>query len=327
MTTQTNSANSARPAKLKGIALNLITGFLGAGKTTLLRHVLAHRAPGERIAVLVNEFGEIGIDGALLATDGVQVKEVPGGCLCCANGLPFKVALNTLLKQARPTRVLVEPTGLGHPQQLLAQLAAPEYRDVLDVRATLCVIDPMAARDSRVGDSELFAQQLASADVLVLNHADRAGTDDYAALEALLHRLGLDAVPRVTARRGDIDPALLDAPLRSRGNFLLLAPPADAGIVHDGACWPASVIFPHDDLLSLLLALPTRRIKGVLHTDQGWLEINATPALGEWRACGPGPDSRVEALFDRDADRPSLQAILDCLRTDATGSNTKTDLT
>lgn len=314
MTTELHPGRPVPPPRLHGIGLNLVTGFLGAGKTTVLRHLLAQRRPGERMAVLVNEFGEIGIDGALLAGDDVQVREVPGGCLCCANGLSFKVALNALLKQARPTRVLVEPTGLGHPQQLLAQLAAPEYRNVLDVRATMCVVDPVAARDPRVGDSELFAQQLASADVLVINHADRAADGDRAALDALLRRFGLDAVPCVVTQRGRIDPALLDAPTRPRGGFRLLPPPADHGIVHDGARWPAAVVFPHDDLLSLLLTLPTRRIKGVLHTDQGWLEINATPELGEWRACNPGPDNRVEALFDAGVERPSLQAILDCLR-------------
>lgn len=300
-------------APLRGVAINLVTGFLGAGKTTLIRHLLAQRRGDERVAVLVNEFGDIGIDGALLAADGVMVKEVPGGCLCCANGLPFRVALNALLKQARPQRVLIEPTGLGHPLQLLAQLAAPEYGDVLDLRATLCVLDPVAARDPRVQGSDVFLQQLASADLFVLNHADRAGDDDIAALESLLARQGLAAVPRVTAVRGAIDPALLDTPRRARGNFLLLPPPADAGMTHDGAAWPAEIVFPHDDLLTLLLALPARRLKAVLHTDRGWLEINAAPELGEWRERGPAPDNRVEALFDAGDDHPSLQSILDCL--------------
>lgn len=306
-------SDSTGTAPLRGVAINLVTGFLGAGKTTLIRHLLAQRHGDERVAVLVNEFGDIGIDGALLAADGVMVKEVPGGCLCCANGLPFRVALNALLKQARPQRVLVEPTGLGHPLQLLAQLAAPEYADVLDLRATLCVLDPVAARDPRVQGSEVFLQQLASADLFVFNHADRAGADDIAALEALLSQQGLAAMPRVTAVRGAVDPALLDTPRRVRSGFLLLPPPAESGMTHDGAFWPADVVFPHDDLLTLLLALPARRLKAVLHTDRGWLEINAAPELGEWRERGPAADNRVEALFDAGDDHPSLQSILDCL--------------
>lgn len=93
---------------------NLITGFLGSGKTTTIRHLLAHKPDRERWAVLVNEFGEIGIDGALLADSGAVLKEIPGGCMCCVNGLPMQVGLNMLLQQAKPDRLLIEPTGLGH---------------------------------------------------------------------------------------------------------------------------------------------------------------------------------------------------------------------
>ena len=81
---------------------NLITGFLGSGKTTSILHLLAHKDPNEKWAVLVNEFGEVGIDGALLADSGALLKEIPGGCMCCVNGLPMQVGLNTLLRQGKP---------------------------------------------------------------------------------------------------------------------------------------------------------------------------------------------------------------------------------
>ena len=103
---------------------NLITGFLGSGKTTSILHLLAHKDPNEKWAVLVNEFGEVGIDGALLADSGALLKEIPGGCMCCVNGLPMQVGLNTLLRQGKPDRLLIEPTGLGHPKQIL-DLCAP----------------------------------------------------------------------------------------------------------------------------------------------------------------------------------------------------------
>ena len=93
--------------------------FLGSGKTTSILHLLANKDPAEKWAVLVNEFGEVGIDGALLADSGAMVKEIPGGCMCCVNGLPMQVGLNTLLRQGKPDRLLIEPTGLGHPKQIL----------------------------------------------------------------------------------------------------------------------------------------------------------------------------------------------------------------
>lgn len=302
-------------APVHGVAVNLVTGFLGAGKTTLIRSVLARRPPGERWAVLVNEFGELGVDGALLTQDGVYVKEVPGGCLCCANGVPFRIALNLLLRQARPQRLLIEPTGLGHPLQLLAQLEAPEYHGVLDLRGTLCVIDPLAARDERVRGSEVFAQQVASADLFVLNHADRAGEEDRQAVRALLVSLRADAgqLPTVSVAHGDIDPALLGTP-RTPAGWSLLPPPASHDYRHAGATWPSKVVFPHDDMLTLLLALPVARLKAVLHTDQGWLEINVAPELADWRARDPAADSRIEVIVAQATGLPDLKMLLDGLQ-------------
>jgi G3E family GTPase len=128
---------------------NLITGFLGSGKTTSILHLLANKDPAEKWAVLVNEFGEVGIDGALLADSGALIKEIPGGCMCCVNGLPMQVGLNTLLRQGKPDRLLIEPTGLGHPKQILDLLTAPVYEPWIDLRATLCLLDPRQLLDER----------------------------------------------------------------------------------------------------------------------------------------------------------------------------------
>lgn len=291
------------------VPLNLVTGFLGAGKTTLIRHLL--QTVPRRWGVLVNEFGEIGIDGALLAGTGAQVREVPGGCLCCTNGVPLRVALLEMLRRGRPEHVLIEPTGLGHPLQLLAQLEAPEWRGVLVPGATLCVVDPLAACRAEVRASDVFRQQLAAADVFVVNHADRAAPADLDALQVLLAQEGLAGVQRVTAVRGAIAASLLDTPRRARGWQLLPAPPRDSGFRHQGAVWPEGTVFAHDDVLSLLLALPVERLKAVLHTDRGWLQLNATTAVSDWQDAAPGTDSRIEIIVAADSDMPDLQTILD----------------
>ena len=131
---------------LKNIPCHLIAGPLGAGKTSLLRHLLAQRPADERWAVLVNEFGQIGLDAALLGDVGqqVQVAEIAGGCLCCVNGLPFQVGLNRLLRQARPDRLLIEASGLGHPQELLQQLGAAPWAGVLALQPLVLVLDASA---------------------------------------------------------------------------------------------------------------------------------------------------------------------------------------
>ena len=142
---------------------NLITGFLGSGKTTSILHLLANKDPAEKWAVLVNEFGEVGIDGALLADSGAMLKEIPGGCMCCVNGLPMQVGLNTLLRQGKPDRLLIEPTGLGHPKQILDLLTAPVYEPWIDLRATLCILDPRLLLDEKSVANDNFRDQLAAA--------------------------------------------------------------------------------------------------------------------------------------------------------------------
>lgn len=115
------------------VPTNVITGFLGVGKTSAILHLLSQKPVHERWAVLVNEFGEIGVDGSLFEgqhakEQGIFIREVPGGCMCCASGLPMEIALNQLLAKAKPGSLTVEPTGLGHPKEVLQVLSAEYYK-------------------------------------------------------------------------------------------------------------------------------------------------------------------------------------------------------
>ena len=90
------------------VKTHIISGFLGAGKTTLLQHLLSQKPENERWAVLMNEFGQIGVDQQLLPqTDGYEVKELLGGCLCCASQLPMQIALSRLLSDSKPDRLFI----------------------------------------------------------------------------------------------------------------------------------------------------------------------------------------------------------------------------
>ncbi|MDO6425795.1 GTP-binding protein [Thalassotalea sp. 1_MG-2023] len=163
--------------KITAVPTNIITGFLGAGKTSAILQLLNNKPSNERWAVLVNEFGEIGVDGSFIKAinsthKGVFIREVPGGCMCCAAGVPMQIALNQLLSQANPDRLLIEPTGLGHPKEVLNVLSAEHYQEVLLLQKTLTLVDARNLNNARYTSHDTFNQQIAIADTVIGNKID-----------------------------------------------------------------------------------------------------------------------------------------------------------
>ena len=174
------------------IATNIITGFLGVGKTSAILDLLSQRTEKERVAVLVNEFGAVGIDGLLLSgqrttEEGISIAEVPGGCMCCASGPLTQVALNKLISSTRPQRLLIEPSGLGHPLEVLQLLNSEYYRDVLSLRKTVTLVDARKLNDTRYTSHPTYNQQIAIADIVVGNKQDLYQPVDK---ENLIHYVG-----------------------------------------------------------------------------------------------------------------------------------------
>jgi G3E family GTPase len=315
--------------------VNLITGFLGSGKTTTLLHLLANKPANENWAILVNEFGEIGIDGALLADRGATLKEIPGGCMCCVNGLPLQVGLNMLLKQAKPDRLIIEPTGLGHPKQLLNMLRAAVYQPWIQVDATLTLLDPRQLADARVVENENFRDQLVAADIIVANKSDRWSDEDRQRLQDWqLQFLGERQL--VEAAWGAIDPALLTQPaLADRAvpdaahHHHASRPQGLAALKLDGqARWRRALnegqgyascgwIFDEETVFDTIAALewarlaPVDRVKGVLRTSDGLVNINrqGEDLFIETRPTTP-PDSRIELIHHQPVDWNLLQTAL-----------------
>jgi len=315
---------------------NLVTGFLGSGKTTTLLHLLAQKPTDERWAVLVNEFGEIGIDGALLADSGAVLKEIPGGCMCCVNGLPMQVGLNTLLQRNTPDRLLIEPTGLGHPKQILAMLDSPSYAGWLDRQATLCLLDARQLADPHYLDNENFRDQLAAADIIVANKQDRYTAQDHARLAEWQQSHG-DGRPVVAATRGGIDIALLDMPRSSRrelpdgrhhhqqsapaSGLAALSLPGNTGwrraLNHGQGYHACGWIFDSDTLFDTIGLLewvrlaPVERVKAVMRITEGTLMVNRQGQdLQIETRPAPPLDSRVEVINPQPVDWNLLQHAL-----------------
>ncbi len=319
---------------------NLITGFLGSGKTTSILHLLAHKPADEKWAVLINEFGEVGIDGALLADSGALLKEIPGGCMCCVNGLPMQVGLNTLLRQGKPDRLLIEPTGLGHPKQILDILTAAVYEPWIDLRATLCVLDPRQLLDSKVMANDNFRDQLAAADVIISNKTDRMTAESEQAFDAWWQEHAGERL-HIGATHGNIDPKLLDLPRRnltplpesaehahSHGQkkrsgraqpagppTLATEPQQRSGLPACGWIFDADTTFDTIGLLEWARLAPVARVKGVMRIAEGLVRINrqGLDLHIETQNVAP-PDSRIELITESEADWNALQASLLKLR-------------
>jgi len=314
--------------KITNTPTNLVMGFLGVGKTTAILDLIKQKPKHENWAVLVNEFGKIGIDGAIYANAGVTVKEIAGGCLCCAVGVPFQISLNRLLKEVRPDRLLIEPTGLGHPQKVLNMLVSGSNKQVLDVRASICLVDPEKLKDSRYTTHENFIDQIALSDVLVANKIDLA--DQHAI--RLFHQYAENSNPQKSliseTQQGQLDVSWLDLlrnPQRKaefpnahqQTKFSVNTPDHSLSNMADGYhssghIFPKETVFDYNLVDKVFKQLSLERIKGVINTDQGWFIINGSGNTIDYIATQASSKSRIETISRENSFQGVSNALSQC---------------
>lgn len=189
----------------------IVAGFLGSGKTTLVRHLLADaQRQGVRVAVVSNEFGELGIDRELLGNPADSYVELEGGCVCCRLSDELVETLQMLRERAKPDRVIVETSGIALPFDVQLNFWRDPIADWIEDDVAVVVVNAEqlhAGRDLL----ETFEHQVSSADLLLLNKVDLVPEASVPALEAALRELEPDA-PILRSVRGIVDPAALFPP-------------------------------------------------------------------------------------------------------------------
>lgn len=157
------------------IPTNLIVGFLGSGKTTAIAKLIEQRPVGENWSVLINEYGIVSIDHALVdsSREGIAVEELSGGCACCTQALMFQPLLAQFIRRTKPDRLILEPSGASHPANVVDILRGQCFSGSIDLRNIICLIDPKDFEDPRWRETALFQDQVQLADIVVLNWTDK----------------------------------------------------------------------------------------------------------------------------------------------------------
>ncbi|WP_221076479.1 CobW family GTP-binding protein [Agarivorans aestuarii] len=329
---------SSKRQPISAVPTNIITGFLGVGKTSAILQLMRNKPENERWAVLVNEFGEIGIDGALLKgqhqQQQVYIREVPGGCMCCAAGLPMQIALNQLLSESTPDRLLIEPTGLGHPKEVLQVLSSKYYQQVLALNKTITLVDARNLSDARYTSHETFNQQIAIADTVIGNKLDLYQTDEQQQLREYVAQHGRKVAQVLFSKKGQMDISCLqgatagsyapdehhhhghDKPLASeqvipeRG--YLKASNQGEGFSSIGWRFAPNKVFDRKKLCLLLLSLKVERIKAVFITSSGVFAYNYTSDGLSEAELDDCLESRIEVIADK-LDENLEARLLKCL--------------
>ena len=327
--------------KIEAVPTNIITGFLGVGKTSAILHLLKSKPDNERWAVLVNEFGEIGVDGSLFqgqhSEDGnIFIREVPGGCMCCAAGLPMQIALNQLLARAKPDRLLIEPTGLGHPIEVLEVLTAEYYFNVLSIEKIITLVDARNLADPRYTEHATFNQQIAIADVVVGNKQDLYQPQDRVQLEHYAKSKSQSDVEVIFTEQGRLSLTTLEGATHASAGFhhhhhhskgaeqdsLVNAPLPESGYLkavnqgegfHSiGWRFDSRKIFNRQALFLFLSGVVAERVKAVFITESGIFGYNLTPDALTEIELDDCFESRIDIIASEICEQWEAQ-LLDCL--------------
>ncbi|MDO5156208.1 MAG: GTP-binding protein [Eubacteriales bacterium] len=183
--------------------IDIISGFLGAGKTTLIKKLIAEGFQGEKLVLIENEFGEIGIDGGFLKDAGVQINEMNSGCICCSLVGDFGKALKQVLDEYTPDRIIIEPSGVGKLSDVMKAVSDMEETDI-SIHSASAVVDATKCKMYMKNFGEFFNNQIESAGTIILSRSQKLNDDKLQAVVDMIKEKN-DKATIITTPWDDID--------------------------------------------------------------------------------------------------------------------------
>lgn len=278
------------------IHVHIVTGFLGVGKTSCIQHLIKHKPKNERWAILVNEYGKQGIDGSLFHSDDLIVKQIAGGCACCAALLPFQTALNQLIRHDKPDRIIIEPSGLGHVDNIVKLLQDESYQTRLQLNAVVCVIDSRHLAQSKYRYHELYLRQIYAADMFVANKSELLNEQDKKQFDELCSELNITGIKINQAQLQLTD---IEKPMVTKTKPFYLMQEGLKFYTH--VFQLDDVGYDVDGLFNDLVNLKLIRVKGLVVSGNQMISIN----IGEHEA-------KIDKL-NYLADQSTQNSVIECI--------------
>lgn len=157
--------------------VDIISGFLGSGKTTLIKKLMAEKLHDEKLVIIENEFGEIGIDGSILKESGIEVKEINSGCICCTLVGDFGKSIEEVLHKYKPDRIIIEPSGVGKLSDILKACDSLSSKDLLTINMVITVVDILKYKMYILNFGEFYENQIKHAKTIILSRSQKAEAD------------------------------------------------------------------------------------------------------------------------------------------------------
>lgn len=300
--------------------VHLFSGFLGTGKTTAIRSLIDQKPQDEQWLIIVNEFGEIGIDGAVLSDNGIPVAEISGGCLCCTAGAQMGDTVKKMLQQNQPHRLIIEASGLAHAAGVIDELKAPEFTDILDIAAVFTVIDPRQFIDPNFASHALYKDQIGVCDVLLASKTDLCTAEQLQQFHEQAAKLFPPKALIAETNHAQVKIEWLDTPVTEKSRYRVkMLPENTMGYQSQGFTFAAGKNFDGERLTQFFNDLPKLtdglvRAKGVFQVLDTWVWLNWVD--GQWGANQVSwrRDSRFELIaksFDVDEIERRLNAALE----------------